>query len=172
MGGSIKNLVHLIYDPQTLKSFAGDAGVKLGTQAEASILDWGRSAQVSAMATNKGISADITLSYSRGLFGGLSVEGALVNPRPKVNASFYGKPATPSQILLDRAVEAPTEGNLLPELYAKLNALCSGQGIYELTDAEKTKVESVREKVDQEGEEAVKEEEVEYVPVEGAEEAK
>ncbi|CAB9500505.1 LAS seventeen-binding protein 3 [Seminavis robusta] len=103
MGASVKNIVYLIYDSQTLKSFSGDVGVKVGTQVEATIANWGRTAEATTMITNKG-------------------------------------------------------------------ALCSGEGIYELTEAEKKKAASVREAAEKEGEEHVKEEKVEYVKVE--EEAK
>ncbi|CAB9530784.1 LAS seventeen-binding protein 3 [Seminavis robusta] len=169
MGASVKNIVYLIYDSQTLKSFSGDVGVKVGTQVEATIANWGRTAEATTMITNKGVGVDICLSYSRGIFGGLSIEGALLNPRPKVNEKFYGQEVTPKEILFDGKATLP-DGTLMPEVYAKLKALCSGEGIYELTEAEKKKAASVREAAEKEGEEHVKEEKVEYVKVE--EEAK
>lgn len=166
VGASVKNIVYLIYDSETMKSFSGDAGVKIGTQVEASAGNWGRTAEATTMLTNKGVGVDVCLSYSRGLFGGLSIEGALLNPRPKVNSKFYGKDVKPKEILFEKDSVTIPEGTLLPEVYAKLEALCSGKGIYELTDAEKKKAEEIKAKAEKEGEEAVKDEEVEYVEVE------
>jgi len=165
MGASLKNIVYLIYDSQTMKSMSGDVGVKLGTQVEASLGTWGRTAEATSMITNKGVGVDICLSYSKGLFGGLSVEGAVLNPRPAVNEKFYGKKVKPQEILFEHAVELP-DGTLMPEVYAKLDKLCKGTDIYVPTPEEKKKAESVREAADKEGEEHVKEEEVEIHEVE------
>ena len=171
MGASLKNIVYLIYDESTLKSLSGDAGVKLGTQVEASLGNWGRTAEATTMISNHGVGVDICLSYSKGIFGGLSVEDAVLNPRKKVNAKFYGKEATPQEILFENAVEMP-EGTLLPEVYSKLEKLCSGTDIYVPTPEEKQKADSIREVADKEGEEAVKDEEVEHVDVKEVEDKK
>jgi lipid-binding SYLF domain-containing protein len=64
----------LIHDPETLKSMGGDYGVKLGTQFESTFLNWGRTADATTNLSNKGIGANFAISYSQGLFGGLSVE--------------------------------------------------------------------------------------------------
>jgi lipid-binding SYLF domain-containing protein len=165
MGASMKNIVYLIYDSQTMKSFSGDVGVKVGTQVESSIGNWGRTAEATTMLTNKGVGVDICLSYSRGLFGGLSIEGALLMPRPKVNSKFYGKDVTPAEILFKKGSVTIPDGTLMPEVYAKLIALCDGHAAYELTEAEKKKAESIREAAEKEGEEHLNEEEVEYVKV-------
>jgi lipid-binding SYLF domain-containing protein len=165
MGASLKNIVYLIYDSQTMSSFSGTAGFKLGTQVEGTIGNWGRTAEATTMLTNKGVGVDICMSYSRGLFGGLAIEGATLMPRDKVNAKFYGKTVKPAEILFDKgAVELP-EGTLMPEVYAKLKALCDG-GMYEYTLAEKKKAEEIRAHADKEGEDHLHEEEVEYVEVE------
>lgn len=75
MGASLKHIVYLIYDEPTLKAMAGDVGVKLSSQVEASLGTWGRSAEATTNFSNKGVGANIALSYSQGVFGGLSVEG-------------------------------------------------------------------------------------------------
>ena len=74
---SVKDIVYLIYDPFTLKSMSGEFNVKLGTQAEAAIGTWGRNAEATTNFSNKGVGVNIALSYSRGLFGGFSVEVSL-----------------------------------------------------------------------------------------------
>ena len=77
IGASLKHIVYLIYDELTLKAMAGDVGVKLSSQVEASLGVWGRTAEATTNFSNKGVGANIALSYSQGVFGGLSVEGEL-----------------------------------------------------------------------------------------------
>ncbi len=57
-----------------------------------------------------GLSADI-LSYSRakGLYAGLSLDGAVVTTRDSWNAAYYGKPVTPTDILITGNVKRPAD---------------------------------------------------------------
>jgi lipid-binding SYLF domain-containing protein len=63
---------------------------------------------VGAAAATANLSADI-LSYSRskGLYAGLSVEGAVVATRDGLNQAYYGAEVTPTQILIQRTVSNP-----------------------------------------------------------------
>ena len=169
MGASVKHILYLIYDPSTIKAMAGDVGVTLGAQLEASIGSWGRTADITNHISNKGIGQNVGLSYSQGIFGGLSMEGAICNPRSKVNEKFYGKKVRPQEILFgegQQQVEMP-EGTLYPQILAKLDKLCNGTPIHEPTDAEKAVRESVRQQVDQEGLEALQEETIEKMNEDG-----
>ena len=60
------------------------------------------------------LSADI-VSYSRnrGLYGGLSLEGAVVAVRGGLNTAYYGKEVTPTQILIQREVSNPHANGLI-----------------------------------------------------------
>ena len=66
------------------------------------------------------ISADI-VSYSRnkGLYAGLSLEGAVVAVREALNAAYYGRDVTPGQILIQREVSNPHAAGLI-EAIAKV----------------------------------------------------
>ena len=46
----------------------------------------------------------LAFSRTKGLFGGLTVEGAVIEPRAKWNAAYYGKAVTPEDILIERSV--------------------------------------------------------------------
>jgi len=65
-------------------------------------------------AATANLSADL-VSYSRhqGAYVGVSVEGAGVFPQPKLDQAYYGRPVTPSQILIQREVSNPHAGGLL-----------------------------------------------------------
>jgi len=60
------------------------------------------------------LSADI-VSYSRnqGLYAGLSLDGAVVAVREGLNTAYYGKPVTPTQILIRREVSTPQAAGLI-----------------------------------------------------------
>jgi SH3 domain-containing YSC84-like protein 1 len=67
-----------------------------------------------AAAATANLSADI-ISYSRakGLYAGMSVEGAVVATRDALNRAYYGQEATPAAILVQRAVSNPHAADLL-----------------------------------------------------------
>lgn len=57
----------------------------------------------------KAQTADV-IAFSRtkgGVFGGLNIEGSVVNPKDDWNGLYYGQPVTPSQILVGRTVSNP-----------------------------------------------------------------
>ncbi len=68
----------------------------------------GGDVSVAAGPTGAGAQAATTdmLAFSRtkGLFGGLTVEGAVIEPRAEWNAAYYGKAVTPEDILIKQSV--------------------------------------------------------------------
>ncbi len=77
----------------TSTKLGGDIGVALGPIG------------AGAEAATANLSADI-ISYSRakGLYAGISLEGAVVATRGGLNKAYYGKDVTPTDILIRRAV--------------------------------------------------------------------
>jgi lipid-binding SYLF domain-containing protein len=72
---------------------------------------------VGAEAATANLSADL-VSYSRnqGLYAGISVEGAIVSPRDALARAYYGREATPTQILVQREVANPQAAGLIAAL--------------------------------------------------------
>ncbi len=67
-----------------------------------------------ASAATANLSADIvSFSRSKGLYGGVSVQGAIVGVREGLNQAYYGKEVTPTDILLKRTVSNPQAKGLL-----------------------------------------------------------
>ncbi len=70
-------------------------------------------------ASAKAQTADVlAFGRSKGAFGGISIEGAVISPRDKWNAAYYGKPVNPVDILVRRTVSNPQADPLralLPE---------------------------------------------------------
>jgi lipid-binding SYLF domain-containing protein len=59
------------------------------------------------------LSADmVTFSRTKGLFGGISLEGAVIAVRDESNRRYYGKDVRPTEILMMRTVSNPQSANL------------------------------------------------------------
>ena len=67
----------------------------------------GREAEAAFNISEKGAGGTYTYTFSKGVFGGISLETAIMNVRSKENESFYGKTAKAKEILWDGAVEIP-----------------------------------------------------------------
>lgn len=55
----------------------------------------------------------VVLSRSKGLYGGLSLEGSLVDVRDSLNRAYYGKSVTPSDLLILGSVKSSKSANLI-----------------------------------------------------------
>ncbi len=89
----------------TSAKLGGDASVALGP------VGWG------AEAATQNLSADIvSYSLSKGLYAGLSLEGAVVAVRDSLNTAYYGKAVTPTQVLIQREVSNPQAAGLIEEI--------------------------------------------------------
>jgi SH3 domain-containing YSC84-like protein 1 len=73
-----------------------------------------------AAAGTAGLSADlVAFSVSKGLYGGFSVDGSVAGVRESLNEAYYGKPVTPTDILVKGSVTNPQAAALL-EAVSKL----------------------------------------------------
>jgi SH3 domain-containing YSC84-like protein 1 len=67
-----------------------------------------------AAAGTAGLSADlISYSVAKGLYGGFSVDGAVVGVREALNQAYYGKPVSPTDILIKGAAKNPQAAPLM-----------------------------------------------------------
>jgi lipid-binding SYLF domain-containing protein len=75
-----------------------------------------------AGATTPNLSADI-LSFVRakGLFAGVSLEGAVLSAKDEWNSAYYGKPVTPTDIIIRRAVQNPYSERLRAVIVKAVN---------------------------------------------------
>ena len=60
----------------------------------------------------------VQFSRSKGLFGGLSLEGSVIAVRDSLNKAYYGKPVTPVDILIKGDVKNPQADVLIKQLTA------------------------------------------------------
>lgn len=65
-------------------------------------------------AESAGLSADIiSFALSKGVFAGVSLEGAVVGVRGALNQAYYGKEVSPTDILIRRTVTSPHAAALI-----------------------------------------------------------
>jgi lipid-binding SYLF domain-containing protein len=80
----------------------------------------GADASVSAGPVGAGAQAATTdivqFARSKGLFGGLSLEGSVISVRDSLNQAYYGKPVTPVDILIKGDVKNPQAAPLIKAL--------------------------------------------------------
>jgi SH3 domain-containing YSC84-like protein 1 len=147
-GASLKDILIFVMDEYTLNSMTTNHGLKLGAQGELTLGTIGRTAKMDMNFSSKGFGTTISIAYSKGLFGGISLEGSVVGVREISNIKFYGKDVSPMQILNGVGVTFP-EGKvtLLDEVYDKLNKLAAGVEISEPT-TEFSKIEAAKEEAD------------------------
>jgi lipid-binding SYLF domain-containing protein len=111
-GGEASEVVLLIMTDRGVKAFMR-SNFKLG--ADANIAAGPIGGGVAAETAN--LSADIlSFSRSKGLFGGLSLEGAVVKVRGGMNEAYYGNKLSPSQILVGGRAANPQADGLLEKV--------------------------------------------------------
>ncbi len=54
----------------------------------------------------------LAFAKSKGAFGGLTIEGAVIKTRDNLNAAYYGKKVSPTDILVQRSVNNPHADSL------------------------------------------------------------
>jgi SH3 domain-containing YSC84-like protein 1 len=123
IGGSSTDIVMLFMNDHAVHSLLSDK-FKLGAEASVAAGPVGRSA---AAATDLKLSAEI-LSYSRskGVFAGVSLDGAVVQADQSGDEALYGTKVDRRQIL-DGTVRIPESAkNLMHELHAYAGAVSRG----------------------------------------------
>jgi lipid-binding SYLF domain-containing protein len=133
-GVSYKDLVIFLMDEMVFQAIASSTkGFKLGGQGELTLGNIGRALKLdfnysSNTKQDGGFGSTVSFAYSKGLFGGISLEGAMIGRRDICNLRFYHGDYTPTQIVTneDNSIQIPEHRTtLLKEVYDKLNVLSS-----------------------------------------------
>jgi len=100
IGGQASEIILLAMTDRGVTTLLQNS-VKLGADVGIAAGPFGAGAQ----AATANISADIlSFSRSKGLYGGVSLDGAIVDVRDSLNKAYYGKPVTPTDILVKKNV--------------------------------------------------------------------
>jgi len=108
-GGTASEVVLLAMTDRGVTAFLSNS-LKLGADAGVAVGPVG----AGAAAATANLSADIiSFSRSKGLYGGVSVDGAVVATRDSLNEAYYGKQANSTDILVHHAVKNPQSAGLI-----------------------------------------------------------
>ena len=110
IGGQATDFVILVVNPRGARNMM-HSKVKLGADASVAAGPKGRDASA---ATTASMQAEmLSYSRSRGVFGGVSLEGSTLKPDGGANENLYGKEVSAEDIIVRRAVPTPEEASLL-----------------------------------------------------------
>eukprot|EP01083_Nonionella_stella_P029200 80460_1 len=128
----------------------------------------GREAEVGLNLSKEGVSSTYAYTFSKGIFGGVSLESAMLNVRAKENERFYGESAKAKETLWEDAVGSP-QGKGIEELHHKLDLLRDGKVLVP-TPAYLQRKDSLRIEAEQAGA-AAKASQTDVIKVEAKEQA-
>jgi SH3 domain-containing YSC84-like protein 1 len=109
IGGEASEVVLLAMTERGVSAMLGST-VKLGADASVAVGPVGAGASAATAA----LSADmLAFSRAKGLYGGISVDGAVIAVRREWNRAYYGKDVDPADILVRQTVSTPHAAGLI-----------------------------------------------------------
>jgi lipid-binding SYLF domain-containing protein len=103
IGAQVTDCVFVLNNWAAVHAFSRGGNVTLGADVSAAAGPVGRDLQAGVAPT----AAVYTYSRSRGLFAGVSLEGAIIVTRAAANARYYGSPVPAEDILAGRVAPPP-----------------------------------------------------------------
>jgi lipid-binding SYLF domain-containing protein len=99
-GVAVSQVALIFMNDRALQLAITDAQLKLGAEAGLAIATVGAGAEGSVTSAGADIYA---LSSSKGLFGGVALQGGAMGPNQDMNAAYYGRPVRTEAIVYGRA---------------------------------------------------------------------
>jgi SH3 domain-containing YSC84-like protein 1 len=116
IGVSVSRIVLVINSERALKAVLQNE-FKIGAEAGLAIATLGAGAEAS---TTAAAGADIVaMANSKGLFGGIAIQGGIMRPYDSWNALFYGEPVSAADIVLNGKAANPLANRLRAALAAE-----------------------------------------------------
>lgn len=115
VGGQIIELMIVLNSDAAVKSFMQKGQVSAGANIEFAAGPYGRAAGANANFSASGVAPNYTYSHSKGLFGGVGLQGSAIASRSDINKKFYGREITAAEILTG-AVDQPAAASALYDL--------------------------------------------------------
>lgn len=125
VGKGVRDIVILIMDP-TLKEVSGNAEIRFGGDVDHTFTGIGGKDDKVSHGSCDFLRGSHSFVFSQGFFTGASLGSSVLAARNKENERFYGKKATPREIMFEGAV-TPPEGSGVSYLHKKLNLLKAGK---------------------------------------------
>jgi len=112
VGGQVTEFVIILNTRAAVRAFSRGGNVEFGGALSVAAGPLGRVAEAGILP----VAAVYTYSRSQGLFAGASLEGTILIAQSDKNASYYGGPVTPEQILSGRVPPPPNARQLVATL--------------------------------------------------------
>jgi len=114
IGGEAAELVMVALNKKAIDSLLSSS-VKLGGDVSIAVGPVGAGAKGALNIPE--VKADfVSFSKTMGLYGGLNLEGSVMQVRESLNTSYYGKDVTPNEILTGKVAGEPGSGDLRLDL--------------------------------------------------------
>ena len=114
IGAEQTEFVFVLNTHEAVKAFSQGGNVQFGGNISAAAGPVGRTVETGVTP----VAAVYAYSRSQGLFGGVSLEGTVIETRNERNAEYYGQSVTPGQILSGK-VKAPAGARKLQKALAR-----------------------------------------------------
>lgn len=111
-GMELTDFVFVVNTEREMKKFAQGGSLTLSGNISIAFGPIGRSGEASTMASRKGFAGMYAYSKTRGMYGGLTLEGGVLGERASANKKMYERKVTPKQ-LLEGEVPPPAEAEPL-----------------------------------------------------------
>jgi len=127
-GGEVKDVIICVMERGKVDTLSAETQIKIGGQLSATLGPTGREAEASLNFNGTTeVRGTYAYTFSKGIFGGISLESAVLKVRPNENARFYAKEGiTSKDILHENTVTAPKDKGI-EELHYKLDLLSKGK---------------------------------------------
>jgi lipid-binding SYLF domain-containing protein len=112
IGAEVTDFVFVLNSEEAVRAFSHGGNVKIGADASAAAGPVGRHAEADVMPT----AAIYTYSRSKGLFAGVSLQGAVIATQTDANRRYYGRSVTAAQILSGKVSPPAGAARLLSAL--------------------------------------------------------
>ncbi len=114
IGAQQTEFVFVLNTPEAVRAFSQGGNVQFGGAMSLAAGPVGRTAEADVTPA----AAIYAYSRSQGLFGGISLEGTVIETRNEANANYYGRSVTPGEILSGK-VKAPAGAVKLQKALAR-----------------------------------------------------
>lgn len=99
LGVDVTDYVIILNTTEAVEAFCSSGQVTLGGSVDIAVGPVGRSGSGDVHISANGLASAYSYSHSRGMFAGVSLDGAVIMPRPNVNSNFYGRTVTTADLL-------------------------------------------------------------------------
>lgn len=126
-GAEVTDFLIVLNTRQAVKTFMAAGSLTLGGNLSVAVGPLGRNAEGSGTLSSKGKAAALySYSKTKGLFGGVSIEGSVIVERQDANRLAYGRDVTAKQLLSGRVDREPWADDLV-EVVKRCTGLPNGR---------------------------------------------